>query len=133
MRRWILAVVVAGLAACSTEQPPPADMSQAALRAPTLPPGSLLVAMPGVPPVARGLRAQLVRGGPAVCGEIVDALLQPAENGLFRLITAPPGLLVTRETVLRRTDGPPGAPELALEGANNGRCDYLLSTVELRG
>ena len=134
MRRWIPVVVaLAGLAACSTEQPSPAAMPQAELRAPTLPPGSLLVALPGVPPVTRGLRAELTRGGAAVCGEIVDAVLLPAENGLFRLVTARPGLLVTRETVLRRTDAPPGAPELALEGANNGRCDYLLRTAELKG
>jgi len=134
MRRMVPVVLaMAGLAACSTEQPPPAAMQQAALRAPSLPPGSLLVALPGVPAVPRALTAELTRGGPAICAQTINAVLAPADNGLFRLVLSAPGFLVTRESVLRRTDGPPGAPELALDGANNGRCDYVLRTVDARG
>lgn len=130
MRRVIPLLAMAALAACSPEVPP-ATMTDVPRRAPLSPPGSLLVALPGSAPVPRALTAELARGGPAVCVPTVATLLEPAGEGLFRLVLQQPGFLVTRESVLRRTgEGRPGAPELALDGANNGRCDYVIRTAD---
>jgi len=130
MRRLIPLLAIAGLAACSQEVPPSA-MSDIPRRAPLLPPGSLVIALPGVPPVPRALTAELARGGPAICAPTVPARLDPVGEGQFRLVMQPPGFLVTRESILRRTgQGQPGAPELALDGANNGRCDYVIRTAD---
>ena len=133
MRRAIPMVLASLVLAACTPDPPPAPMAEIARRAPILPPGSLLIALPGAPAVSRAMTARLTRGGPSICPPAADAMLEPAENGLFRLIMQAPGFLVTRESVLRRTDGPPGGPELALDGANNGRCDYVLGPVATGG
>jgi hypothetical protein len=121
-----LALAIAGLAACSQPDPPPAPMAEVPLRAPTTPPAVLLVGLPGVAPVPRALTAELTRGAEAVCAPLVGTVLDPVGEDRFRLLLNSPGFVVTRESVLRRTvAGPPDAPELALDGANNGRCDYL--------
>ena len=128
-RMLALAGAVAALAACSPD-PPPASMSEIPLRAPSTPPSILLVALPGAAPVPHPLRAELTRGAEAVCAPVLGTVLDPVGGDRFRLIVDAPGLAVTRESVLRRTAaGPPGAPELALDGANNGRCDYLFRTA----
>ena len=133
MRQVIAAVLAAaGLVACAAE-PPPAPRQDAAMRAPTVPADELLVAVPGVASVPRVLVGELARGGPAVCLQTVEALLDPADHGLFRLLLRPPGILVTRDSILRRTEAPPGGPELALDRANNGRCDYVFRSAPARG
>ena len=133
MRQMIAAVLAtAALAACAAE-PPPASGQEAALRAPGSPAGEVLVALLGMASVPRVLVGELARGGPAVCGQTVEALLDPADRGLFRFLLRPPGVLVTRESVLRRTEALPGGPELALDGANNGRCDYVFRSAPVRG
>ncbi|TPG49504.1 hypothetical protein EAH89_21050 [Roseomonas nepalensis] len=124
-RRVVAAMLAAAaLAACAAEVPP-APRPESAARAPAPPPGAMVLALPGAPAAPRALLGALTRGGPAVCEAAVEARLEPAGNGLFVLFLRPPGLLLTPESVLRRAAGPPGAPELALAGANNGRCDYL--------
>ena len=124
-RAFLSVLAMAALAACSPD-PPPAPMSEIPIRAPTTPPAVLFVSLPGVTPVPRLLNAELTRGGEAVCAPLVGTVLDPVADSTFRLVLAPPGFVVTRETVLRRTvAGPPDAPELAMDGANNGRCDYL--------
>ena len=133
MRQVIAAVLAAAaLAACAAE-PPPDLRQEAAMRAAAASAGEVLVAVPGVASVPHALVGELARGGPAVCGQTVEALLDPADHGLFRLLLRPPGILVTRESILRRTEAPPGGPELALDGANNGRCDYVFRSAPARG
>jgi len=128
----VYALAIAALAACSPD-PPPAPFAQLPRRAPSTPAGELVLALPGVAPVTWSLTAELTRGGEAVCAPAVGTVLQPVGEGRFRLLLSDPGLQVTRETVLRRTvAGPPGGAELALDGANNGRCDYLFRTVSRR-
>ncbi|MBP0443651.1 hypothetical protein J8J14_02570 [Roseomonas sp. SSH11] len=115
-----------GLAACGAPNPPPSPMSEIPIRAPTTPPAILYVSMPGVAPVPHFLTAQLSRGAEVVCAPIVGTRLDPVADSTFLLVLSPPGFVVTRETVLRRTvPGPVNAPELAMDGANNGRCDYI--------
>jgi hypothetical protein len=117
-----------GLAACgSTPDLPPAPMAEVPIRAPASPMPQLVVAIPEAAPVPYPMRAELTRGGPGVCAPAVDTVLDPVGQGRFRLVLEQPGFVVTRESVLRRpAGGPPDAPELALDGANNGRCDYLI-------
>ncbi|SHK03469.1 hypothetical protein SAMN02745194_04006 [Roseomonas rosea] len=129
LRAFIPALALASLAACSPD-PPPAMMGEIPLRAPTLPPAIVLVSLPGVAPVPRVLSAELSRGGEAVCAPLVGTRLEPVADSTFRLMLNPPGFAVTRETVFRRTvDAPFGGPELAMDGANNGRCDYVFRTA----
>lgn len=128
-RMLVLAGAVAALAACSPN-PPPSPMSEIPLRAPTTPPAILLVALPGATPVPHAMSAQLTRGAEAVCAPLLGTVLEPVGGDRFRMLIDAPGFAVTRESVLRRTvAGPPDAPELALDGANNGRCDYLFRTA----
>lgn len=133
MRQVIAAVLAAAaLAACAAE-PPPASGQEAAIRAPGGPAGEVLVALPGMASAPRVLVGELARGGPAVCGQTVEARLDPSDRGLFRFLLRPAGILITRESVLRRTGAPPGGPELALDGANHGRCDYVFRSAPARG
>ena len=128
----VLVPMVLGLAACSPDLPP-SHMAEVPLRAPLSPVGPLMVALPGVASVPRALTSELTRGGPAVCAPLVNTVLVPAGEGRFQLLLEDPGYVVTRESVLRRTAaGPPDGPELALDGANNGRCDYLLRVAMRR-
>lgn len=121
----LLPLAIAALAACSPN-PPPSAMADVPIRAPTTPPATLFVALPGVAPVPRVMDARLTRGAEAVCAPLVGTRLEPVGDTRFRMLLDAPGFVVTRESVLRRTvAGPPNAPELALDGANNGRCDYL--------
>jgi hypothetical protein len=125
------AFALVGLAACSPDVPP-APMAEVPVRAPTTPAATLVVGIPGAPPVPYALRAELTRGGEAVCAPLVGTVLDPIGEGRFRLLLQEPGFVVTRESVLRQTvAGPPDAPELALDGANNGRCDYLFRGTSL--
>ncbi|MFH5924385.1 hypothetical protein [Roseomonas xinghualingensis] len=124
--RLASALALLGLAACAQEVPPPATMSEIPVRAPVTPVSALVIGIPGAAPVPYSLTAELTRGAEAVCAPRLGTVLDPVGEGRFLLVLEPPGLLVTRESVLRQTvAGPPGAPELALDGANNGRCDYL--------
>ncbi|MBP0493249.1 hypothetical protein [Roseomonas indoligenes] len=121
----VLGLAATALAACSPD-PPPAPMEAIPLRAPSLPPRVLLISLPGVAPVTHALRAELTRGGEAVCAPLLGTVLEPAGGDRFRVVVNAPGFAATQESVLRRTVGaPPGGPELALDGANNGRCDYV--------
>ncbi|WP_338662160.1 hypothetical protein VQH23_18280 [Pararoseomonas sp. SCSIO 73927] len=130
--RLALGLAAAALAACSSN-PPPAPMGAIPLRAPSLPPTVLFVSLPGVAPVPHALRAELTRGGEAVCAPLLGTVLEPAGEDRFRVVVNAPGFAATRESVLRRTvGGPPGGPELALDGANNGRCDYVFRMAALR-
>lgn len=130
MHRTLAAAALTLLGACSSPNPPPAPMTEVPVRAPATPPANLLVGLPGVAPLPRALRAELTRGAEAVCAPLVRTVLDPVGEDRFRLLLDAPGFVVTRESVLRRTaGGPPGAPELALDGANNGRCDYLFRTL----
>ena len=129
--RHVLPTVLA-LAACSPNLPP-SHMAEVPLRAPLTPVAPLMVGLPGVAALPRALDSELTRGGPAVCAPLVNTVLVPSGEGRFRLLLEDPGYVVTRETVLRRTAaGPPDGPELALDGANNGRCDYLLRVAMRR-
>jgi len=120
------AIAALALVACGGGSPPPSTMGETPLRAPAAPPSALLVSLPGVAPVPRLLNAELTRGAEAICAPLVGTRLDPVSGSTFRVTVQQPGFAATRETVLRRTaGGPPDAPELALDGANNGRCDYL--------
>jgi len=118
------------LAACGASSPPPSAMGDIPLRAPAAPPSVLLVSLPGVAPVPRVLAAELTRGAEAICAPLLNTRLDPVSGSTFQVTVQSPGFAATRETVLRRTaGGPPGAPELAMDGANNGRCDYVFRPV----
>jgi len=126
LHRLACVFALLGLAACSHEVPPPAPMAGIPMRAPTTPVSPLIIGIPTAAPVPHVLTADLTRGAEAVCAPVVGTVLEPVGPGRFLLVMEQPGLLVTRESVLRQTvAGPPGTPELALDGANNGRCDYL--------
>ncbi|MCR0982158.1 hypothetical protein [Roseomonas populi] len=139
MRRMLMRPLLAlglaatALAACGGTNPPPAPMAEIPLRAPTLPPRVLFVSLPGVAPVPHPMQVELTRGAEAVCAPLLNTVLEPAGQDRFRVVVNSPGFAATRESVLRRTvDSPPGGPELALDGANNGRCDYVFRTMAAR-
>jgi hypothetical protein len=122
------------LAACAADSPPPAPLPEIPVRGGYAPEGSvLLLQIPTASPVRYAGRADLSRGGPGVCAESAEVLVEPAGGDRFQVYLDAPGFLVTPESTLRYGRagfvlGQASQSSLALNlaGANNGRCDYVI-------